>query len=186
MQLRKADIQRLVDHSQNWKDIPGLEGYAAYWKGAVLNKETNRVLTNTVYKNGYVYVSVSGKNKRLHRLIAATYLPNTYNKPEVNHKAGIKQDNHVSNIEWAAPSENKKHAYTEGLNKGSKPQLGKFNELSARSKPVIQYDLNRNIVKEWPSIAEAQRHGFSVANICKVCKGERPTHKGFIWKYLNN
>jgi hypothetical protein len=102
----------------------------------------------------------------------------------VNHKHGIKQDNHAANIEWATGSENKRHAFATGLMQVKKPQLGKFNEESARSKPVAQYDLQGNLIKVWPSIAEAQRHGYTVANICKVCKGQRPTHKGFVWKYV--
>lgn len=51
------------------------------------------------------------------------------------------------------------------------------------SKPVLQYTLTGELVKEWVSAAEAGRFGFSFKNISQCCKGEKKTHKGFIWKF---
>lgn len=52
---------------------------------------------------------------RVHKLVAETYIPNPYNKPEVNHIDGNKLNNHVSNLEWVTHRENMGHAYTTGL-----------------------------------------------------------------------
>lgn len=60
-------------------------------------------------------------------------------------------------------------------------------KLSARdiSKPVLQLK-NGVIVKEYNSINEAAKiNGFSPIAICKVCKGERKNHKGYMWRYKN-
>lgn len=191
MQLRQANNQELGKIQELWIDIPGYSGqYAAFHKGAILNRVTGKVLKPTVFSCGYPYVTIcvngQKKHKRVHRLICETFISNPHNKSEVNHIDGNKLNFHISNLEWVTSSENKKHAFRIGLMKPTSPQKGKFNELNARSKQVAQLTLNGTLVKIWPSIAEACRHGFSIANICKVCKGERHSHKGFIWKYNNH
>lgn len=53
-------------------------------------------------------------------------------------------------------------------------------------KPVLQYDLEGNLIKEWPSLNEVERQlGCNHSHITTVCKGERKTAGGFIWKYKN-
>lgn len=52
--------------------------------------------------------------------------------------------------------------------------------------PVLQRNLNGDLIKRWESMIDAQRHGgFDVAHIGKVCKGypRYKTHKGFKWEY---
>ena len=51
------------------------------------------------------------------------------------------------------------------------------------SKPVLQYTLNGEFVREWESIAECDRNGFNQGNVVACCQGKQKTHKGHIWKY---
>jgi len=54
-------------------------------------------------RKGYKRISLAnGKNKRkdyfVHRLIAETFIPNTENKPFVNHLNGFTLDNRIENL----------------------------------------------------------------------------------------
>lgn len=50
------------------------------------------------------------------------------------------------------------------------------------SKPVIQYDLNENFIKEWPSIAEAKRW-LGSGDITGCVNGKQKQAGGYVWKF---
>lgn len=71
--------------------------------------------------HGYSYVGLTDKfgkinNHRIHRLLMLNF---RYNKDHVslvvNHLDGVKNNNHLSNLEWCTHSENTRHAYENGL-----------------------------------------------------------------------
>lgn len=110
--------------SEEWRDVPGREGYQASSLGR-LRSFRNRggwgldtiphLLSPTFDKNGYPRVSICRKGKRpsmpVHRLVALCFLPNPHNKPQINHRNGIKTDNRPENLEWVTARENLLHSF---------------------------------------------------------------------------
>ena len=57
--------------------------------------------------------------------------------------------------------------------------LGKTNK-----KIVLQIDINtKEIIKKYNSTQETKIDGFSPNNVAQACRGDKKSHKGFMWKY---
>ena len=74
------------------------------------------------------------------------------------------------------------------LKKGHKPWCkGLKGYNTKRLKPVFQFDLNGNFIREFPSAKEAgDLLGCSRMNIQNACIGRSKTAKNFKWSYSND
>jgi len=95
--------------------------YSVSDTGLVRRNKNNMILTPRMTDNGYLVVKlhVNGRvvDRRLHRLVGETFIPNPENKRTINHKDGDKTNNNVSNLEWATHKENIDHSISTGLSK---------------------------------------------------------------------
>ena len=139
-----------------------------------IKNNRNKIINGYTDEKGYKRCSLGGDGKhyRIHILVAKHFIVNPNNKTLVNHKDGNKENNHVDNLEWATNRENSQHAVDSGLHN--------------RSKPLIQFDINMNKIKEFDSPKQAA----TKLNIChkkigKCCRGAQKTVDGFIFKYIN-
>ena len=150
-------------------------------------------------KTGYLQVKLSKNGKKdtfyVHRLVAETFLPNPENKPEVNHKIEGKKGKTLNmvifnedgtinkertTIEWVTRKENNNYATR---NERAGKAISKANTNGKLSKKVLQFTLDGEFVREYPSMAECARNGFCQGHVSRCCRGERKSHKGFIFKY---
>lgn len=53
-----------------------------------------------------------------------------------------------------------------------------------KAKKIQQYDMNMNLIKEWPSITDAEET-LGITGISRVAKGERRSCGGFIWRFTD-
>jgi len=97
------------------KPHPIYTKYLITQDGRVVNSITGKECKQRENDFGYMLVSVEKSSKRVHRLVAETYLENPQNKREVNHKDCDKKNNHVDNLEWVSSKENKAHAWEHNL-----------------------------------------------------------------------
>lgn len=184
-----------------WKDIEDYPNYQISTFGNVKSKERispccynsnrkikERILKQYINKKGYLEVCLFNKTKRtkkVHQLVAKAFIPNPENKPCINHMDGNKQNNKVDNLEWCSYSYNVKEAYRLGL---SKPNDNQKKAVIAyckqnKIKPIVQLDLNNNLIKKWNSAIEVEETlGFSRKNISQCITGRTKTAYGYIWK----
>lgn len=128
-----------------WKDIKGYENrYAVSNLGRVkrlpngkgINSKCLIKSTNRLNKDGYVMIVLPNGERPLHRLVAETFIPNPENKETVNHIDGNKQNNCLTNLEWATRHEQLIHAYKLGL---KTPMQGSNNPNSKLSETDVNY-----------------------------------------------
>lgn len=53
-------------------------------------------------------------------------------------------------------------------------------------KPVLQYSLKGEFIKEFPSTGACGKEGFQQSAICCVCNQKQKSAYGFLWKYKND
>ena len=142
-------------------------------------KTKRRYLKVTLFLNGKQYTCA------FHRLVLSSFSPHSNVYECINHKDCNTKNNSLDNLEWCSFSYN--NTYKERHIKASLKTKGVFNNPK-NSKPVLQYNLDGILVKEWSSIAEVHRVlGYSTPNIVCCCqhKPRYHTSHGFIWEYKN-
>ncbi len=152
---------------ENYKKVIGHTQYIVSESGIVKRvegiKEAERILIQSFrkvkgkeYPNGYMYVTLLTKNDfniynkpidypcysgvSVHRLVAAAFVENPNNYPEVNHIDSNKLNNHYTNLEWVTKSQNIQHSYDNGrvTKKGIEShRYGKKASLETKNKQRI-------------------------------------------------
>lgn len=192
---------------EEWRDIEGYEGlYQVSNLGRVKSLERidsnnhrrkeiiRRPMIDKREGKGYYRIGLT-KNKKqknipLNCLVYKTFVGEIPKGIQVNHINERKEDNSVENLNLMTPKENTN--WGTGIQRRAEKQRNKN-----KSKAVLQYDLQGNFIKEWPSMAEIQRQlNFPKTHISDCCRGgyfDKRRNKwvnvsqayGYIWKFKN-
>ena len=155
-----------------FKTIKGYPLYSISTEGRIRKNSNRKILTPSKKPNGYMSINLftnDGRRKKelVHRLVALTFLDNTNHLPEVNHIDGVRDNNHLNNLEWVTHSEN--------VAKSSLP------------KPVWVKKKNGNEWREFSSIrAACLELGLIESNVSMCISGRLKTHKGYVVKLQPN
>lgn len=173
--------------------------------GKKTNKMVHRLVMESFVGECYEGYEVDHRNtersdNRLSNLHYVTRKENN-NNPITKRRHSEAARKRAQDIEWLSKQREtirkltqtkkwrKNHA--EGVEKRSKNQEWLENHARAmkeyKGKPVLQIDLNGNVIKEWTNMHDAERElGIDSSNIYKCCQGKRKSVGGYIWKYKNN
>jgi hypothetical protein len=175
-----------------WKDVPGYEGqFQASNLGRIkslkrLGAWVERIRKLHLNKKGnYWEICITDKCGRyfktmlkVHRMVASAFIPNTEEKPTVNHKDGNRLNNYVENLEWCTQKENMQHAWRTGLISSAKIRAGG----RSYEKRISDFSVSQMRNEYRPGLFGykrlAKKYGISKSLVCAIIKGRKRKASG--------
>ena len=153
---------------ERWKMVDEFPTYSISTFGRLRNDITGNILIGGYDRDGYRQATICycGKqyNRRICRLVAIAFIPNSNDLPMVNHKDENKENDCVNNLEWCTAEYNN--------NYGSRSQATRKRVRCVET--GIEYDGLR--------VAEKQC-GIPHSMISRACRLGTTT-RGFHWEYV--
>ena len=183
---------------EEWRDVPGYEGIyqvsisskegscrsLKFGRTTVLSSKpnkTNKRICWALCKDGKVvhhqaawWIAIT-----FPELVGGEWFPGA----QIDHIDTDRLNNHPSNLRWVTQKENLNNPLTR--KNISKVQRNRPDT----SKPVVQYDLDGNFIRQYPSINEAGREtGLAPINILNCCNGKASIagnkNGKYVWRFV--
>ena len=149
----------------SYKRHPYFSDYSITTDGKVISHKwgKDRVLKQHHDRKGYLQVKVlkDGKeySRKVHRLVAETYIENPNNDPQINHINEIKDDNRVENLEWCD---------------------NQYNMEYSKSKYYLLENLETGVIRPIFNLRKTCKEmGLTCSCLHRTLTGERTHHKGY-------
>ena len=168
---------------ERWVPIAGYEGwYDVSDQGHVRrmrktnNTHVGRILKGSIGGKYYLQVALYKdgvrKGAKIHQLVAAAFIGPCQEGKELNHKDGIKTNNHVSNLEYVTHKENQHHASVMGLYASQEGEDNSCSKLTEEDVRCIWEEL-----KTETRSSIARRRKVCKQTICNIAAG-------ITWRHL--
>ena len=181
---------------EEWRDVVGFPGYQvsnfgavrSFWhrvgrSGFLITKNT-RILHPCKNHDGYPRVELWMNKKRysrfVHVLVANAFIPNSENKPEVDHIDGNPSNNKVENLRWVTHKENMNNPIARVRLSVNASCLGKFGKENDSSIPRVCIDTGKLY---WGAAEAARETNADRTHITACCLGKAQTAGGYRWRY---
>lgn len=135
------------------------------------HRGSNGYLMVNLYRDGEQY------NCLVHRLVAATFIPNHGNFPEVNHKDEDIRNNSVDNLEWCTSKYNANYGTRNQRNAKQRRMMGR---------PIAKFSKEGKFIESFGCLADACDSVGGDKALISRCVKHRPksySAYGFIWRY---
>lgn len=157
-----------MNGKEQWISIAGHPNYMVSNEGNFMNVNKNTILEPM--KDKYrEYVNIgqgNDKKKSVHYLVATYFIDNPENYTKIEHIDKDRFNNKADNLKWVK-REDTKHVFKRKMDK-----------------PILQYDMNMKLIREWSSIKELiDSTNYYTGHIYKCLNGINTKAYEYIWKY---
>lgn len=157
--------------SENWKPIAGYEGKyeisdLGRVKSLVRHGDTNsRILKPVLRKSGHLQVSLSGKTRKVHQLVAVAFLGPCPDGMEICHKDGNPANNHASNLKYGTRADNARDRVDHGRDRNARKTHCDNGHEFTNSNTIVRKSGGRD---------------------CRACQRGRVRNTGSKWQAFHN